>query len=422
LRAVRQRGLHGRITARVAASTLRAEPARHEACSVTADPVTPSNAEEHMKFGFLTEGDTPRGYSVASRYHEVIREAQFAEEMGFDFWGASEQHFTGPVATISAPEVLFAAVAQATTRIKIRSMSCVMLHFNHPLRIAERLATLDILSKGRMEFGTARGNNHHVVSAFEIDAANSRAEWEETLRLTVKALTTDPVEHEGRYYKVSPVTVWPRLYQPHFPPIYLSSTSLETHQKAGELGIGVTSFTFYGWEYMEQALAAYKKAVATATPIPGARVNDSVGILFVGGQVASTTAKALELARPGALGFMKFLIDFFGTMADTAPDYAYLKDWQKLIAGHEDDLDYMNEALPLMLNGTPDEVIEKLRKFEAMGVDEAILRIDGNGHRQIMEAIEMLGKYVIPEFKNRANVVRQSTYEDVGVIPPPYML
>jgi alkanesulfonate monooxygenase SsuD/methylene tetrahydromethanopterin reductase-like flavin-dependent oxidoreductase (luciferase family) len=119
---------------------------------------------------------------------------------------------------------------------------------------------------------------------------------------------------------------------------------------------------------------------------------------------------------------MKFLIDFFGTMAATAPDYAYLKDWQKLIAGHEDDLDYMNQALPLMLNGTPDEVIEKLRKFEAMGVDEAILRIDGNGHRQIMQAIEMLGKYVIPEFKNRANVVRQSTYEDIGVIPPPFML
>jgi hypothetical protein len=60
-----------------------------------------------MKFGFLTEGDSPRGYSVANRYHEVIREAQYADEMGFDFWGSSEQHFTGPVATISAPEVLF---------------------------------------------------------------------------------------------------------------------------------------------------------------------------------------------------------------------------------------------------------------------------------------------------------------------------
>ena len=372
-----------------------------------------------MRFGFLTEGDTPRGASVADRYHEVIREAQFAEEHGFDFWGASEQHFTGPVATISAPEVLFAAVAHATTKIKIRSMSCVMLHFNHPLRVAERLATLDIISRGRMEFGTARGNNHHVVTTFGIDASTSRAEWEETLTVVVKALTQDPVEHHGAFYDFPPITVWPRLHQPEFPRIFLSSTSLETHQKAGEVGIGLTSFTFYGWEYMEEALNAYKKAVAKAKPFPGAKVNDSMGVLFVGGQVASTHAKALELARPGALGFMKFLIGFFGTMGEQGPDYAYLKDWQKMIAGHEDDLEYMNEALPLMLNGTPDEVIEKLKKFEALGVDEAIFRIDGNGHRAIMEGIEMLGRYVIPEFKNPANVVRQSPYEDAGVPPPP---
>lgn len=75
-----------------------------------------------MRFGFLTEGDTPRGASVANRYHEIIREAQFLEQMGFDFWGCSEQHFTGPVATISAPEVLLGAVAQATSRIKIRTI------------------------------------------------------------------------------------------------------------------------------------------------------------------------------------------------------------------------------------------------------------------------------------------------------------
>jgi alkanesulfonate monooxygenase SsuD/methylene tetrahydromethanopterin reductase-like flavin-dependent oxidoreductase (luciferase family) len=375
-----------------------------------------------MRFGMFTEGDAPRGYSVAQRYYEVIREAQYAEEMGFDFWGASEQHFTGPVATISAPEVLFAAVAQVTSRIKIRSMSAVMLHFNHPLRIAERLATLDILSRGRIEMSTARGNNPHVVGAFEVDAPNTREEWEETLRLTVKALTTDPVEHHGRFYRVEPVSVWPKLYQPEFPKIFLSSTSLETHQKAGELGLGLCSFTIYGWEYMEEALRSYEKAIANATPIPGTSVNRSKGILVLGGQVAATRREALAKARPSALGFMKFLVDFFGSIGETSPDYAYLGDWKKLIAGHEDDLEYMNDALPLMVNGTPDEMIEKIRRLEKLGADEVIFRIDGNGHRQIMESLEMFGKYVIPEFKHPANVVRQSIYEDLGVFPPPFMV
>lgn len=136
-----------------------------------------------MKFGFLTEGGTPRGASVANRYHEIIREVQFLEEMNSDFWGSSEQHFTGPVATISAPEVLYGAVAQATNRVKLPTMSTVMLHFNHPIRTAERLATLDIVSRGRIEFGTARGNNTGVVHTFEIDADGTKSEWRETLEV-----------------------------------------------------------------------------------------------------------------------------------------------------------------------------------------------------------------------------------------------
>src|SRR5262245_51525279 len=106
-----------------------------------------------MKFTLFTEGDTHRGYSVTQRYDEMIREAQYAEEMGFYGWGCSEQHFVGPACTTSAPEVLYGAVAFATSRIKLRTMSTVLLHFNHPLRIAERLATIDVISHGRLELG-----------------------------------------------------------------------------------------------------------------------------------------------------------------------------------------------------------------------------------------------------------------------------
>lgn len=375
-----------------------------------------------MKFGLFTEGDTPRGYSVARRYQEMIREAQFAEEMGFDFWGCSEQHFTGPVATTSAPEVLYGAVAHATSRIKLRTMSTVMLHFNHPLRIAERLATIDILSHGRVELGTVRGNNPHVVKAFEIDAPNAVKEWEESLRLTAKALTQETVEHHGHYYNVEPVTVWPRLYQPTFPPTFVSSTGLGTHEQAGGLGLGVLSFTVYGWDHVEQAVKTYREAVAAADPIPGIPVNNSIGRLFLGGQLAVTKEAALEKARPSCLGFMKFLINFFASTGETSPDYAYLKDWEKLIAGHEDDLGWMNDNLPQVLNGTPDDVIEEVRRIEGIGFDEAIFRIDGNGHHQIMESLELFGKYVIPEFRNRDDVVQVSTYEGLGVAAPPFML
>ncbi|MGD9762829.1 MAG: LLM class flavin-dependent oxidoreductase [Candidatus Binatia bacterium] len=375
-----------------------------------------------MRFGFLTEGDTPRGASVANRYHEVIREAQFAEQMGFDFWGCSEQHFTGPVATISAPEVLLGAVAQATSRIKIRTMSFVMLHLNHPIRSAERLATLDILSNGRMEFGTARGNNAAVVSSFKIDADNTKAEWRETLEVIVKALTTDPLEHHGRFYDIDPTNVWPRLYQREFPPIYLSSTSIDTHIAAGKLGIGPMHASPYGWEYLQDCIDGYKKEIANATPIPGTRVNNAMCHAALGVHCAATREQALYESRPASLGFNKWLMSFYGAIAKTSPEYAYMADVSKTLGDHADDLPYLADALPWFLIGTPDECIERLRVFQKMGIDEIIVRIDGFGHKKHMDSIEMFGKYVLPEFKNPGNIVRVSAYEEIGVAANPFML
>ena len=150
-----------------------------------------------MKFGLFTEGDTNRGYSVTQRYDEMIREAQYAEAVGFDTWGCSEQHFVGPTCTTSAPEVIYGAIAHATSRITLRTMSTVMLHFNHPIRIAERLATIDVLSHGRLEIAAVRGNNAHVFDAFQVDAANTVKEWDETFRVVVKALTEESFSHQG---------------------------------------------------------------------------------------------------------------------------------------------------------------------------------------------------------------------------------
>lgn len=375
-----------------------------------------------MRFGFLTEGDTPRGASVANRYHEIIREAQFLDELGFDFWGCSEQHFTGPVATISAPEVLLGAVAQATSRIKIRTMSFVMLHFNHPLRSAERLATLDILSRGRIEFGTARGNNAAVVNAFKVDANRTKAEWRETLEVIVKALTCERLVHRGEFYDFECDAIWPRLYQSRFPLIYLSATSLDTHAAAGKLGIGPMHASPYGWEYLRDCIAAYRKEIAAAAPIPGTLVNNSIAHAVLGVHCAATREKALEESRPSALGFNKWLMSFYDAIAKTSPEYAYMADVRKTLGDHADDLPYLVDSLPWFLIGTPEDCIERLRVFERMGIDEIILRMDGYGHRKIMEGIEMFGKYVLPEFQNPANIVRVSPYEEIGVAAHPFML
>ena len=168
--------------------------------------------------------------------------AIFAEEMGFEFFGSSEQHFIPTGYTISAPEVLYGAIVALTSTIKLRHMSVVTLRFNHPIRIAERLATLDILSHGRVEFGTARSNNIQCLKAFGVDPTTTRSEWRETMEVVVRALTESPFEFHGEHYDFDPVDVVPKLYRPQCPPIFVSASSYETHHVAGQIGIGAMSF------------------------------------------------------------------------------------------------------------------------------------------------------------------------------------
>jgi alkanesulfonate monooxygenase SsuD/methylene tetrahydromethanopterin reductase-like flavin-dependent oxidoreductase (luciferase family) len=113
---------------------------------------------------------------------------------------------------------------------------------------------------------------------------------------------------------------------------------------------------------------------------------------------------------------------FYQAIGETSPDYAYLADVKNTLGDHADDLPYLVDALPWFLIGTPDDFIERLNVFIKMGIDEVILRMDGYGHKTIMEGIEMIGKYVIPEFRRPANIVRHSTYEEAGVPAHPYML
>ena len=204
----------------------------------------------------------PKGLSYSARYHEIIKEAVFAEEMGFDFWGTSEQHFVPSAYAVSAPETLYGAVAALTSRITIRHMSVVMLRYNHPIRIAERVATLDILSKGRLELGTARSNNIEYLKAFGVDPVTTREEYRETVEVVVRALMESPFEYHGKFYDFGPTSIVPRLHGPKCPPMYVSATSIETHRSSGELGIGsMTHDNWFGWDYMKQCVSAHQEGL-----------------------------------------------------------------------------------------------------------------------------------------------------------------
>jgi len=352
-----------------------------------------------MRFALIQEGDFPEGGDIPARYREMITEAVFAEEMGFETYCLSEQHFLKDTCTVSSPEVYLADIAARTTKLRLRTTSTVLLTFNHPIRVAERLTTLDVLSNGRAELGTARSNNLHTLQGFGVDPAESRAQWNESIDIIIKALTHDPFEHKGRFWTVPPRTLTPKpIQQPH-PPIFVSATSSETHQNAGERGIGVmTGNSILGWDYAERCINCYKEGNAKVSPAEGSYVNNHVGFFVAVAHCSDRMEEAYRQASRVTKGFVDLVIWLYSKLGASSPDYAYLSQIKK-IEERKEDLEWVINSAPYFMVGTPDYLVERLRRLQRMGVQEVLLRIDGMGHKINMQAIEAFGTKVIPQFQ-----------------------
>jgi alkanesulfonate monooxygenase SsuD/methylene tetrahydromethanopterin reductase-like flavin-dependent oxidoreductase (luciferase family) len=368
-----------------------------------------------MNFALLQEAHFPAGVSLEQRYREMVEEAVLAEECGFHVYALSEQHFgyspnwpperVGPVsrATVSAPEVFLTYVAARTSRIRLRTTSTVLLRFNHPVRVAERLNTLDVLSGGRAELGTARSNNVATMEAFGVDPTETRAQWTESLELIVKALARDPFSHEGQFWTMGERTLTPASVQEPYPPIYVSASGPETHGIAGEVGIGaMTGASVLGWPHVEKCVEAYRTAIAAPSRPVGPQVTNSLGFTVLIAHCADSIAEAEAEVGEFAHDFLERMLGpggIYEKLVQASPDYAYL-DQMKEIQDRRHDLEFVLDHAPYAALGPPDVLIERFRRVEALGYNEILLRIDGMTHDAVCRSIEAIGRYVIPAFSS----------------------
>ena len=324
----------------------------------------------------------------------MVDEAVLAEQAGFDFYGLSEQHFLPDIATTSAPEGILNIVASKTSKLRLRFMSAV-ISVNHPVRIVERLNTLDVMSDGRAELGIARSNNIYTLEAFGVSPQSTRARLNEGLEVVFGALTRGSFEHHGDIWDIPERAVVPPAVQKPHPPVLLSATSLETHRMGAKLGLGIMSGnTVLGWDYLDENIRAYKDEISDAEPI-GGFVLDSIGSFVATAHCAPTMEEAKAEAEHVAYEFMDTVMDIYTKLAKASPDYEYLGRIETL-SDHIHDLDFLMEYNPYFHIGPPDFLVERFLRLQAMGVDELILRIDGMGHEANMKAIEMIGEHVIP--------------------------
>ena len=230
-----------------------------------------------------------------------------------------EHHFLTEFAHSSAPEVFLAAVVAAHEAHPHRPRrDAAAPPFNHPIRVAERVAALDIVSNGRVEFGTGRSSSYEQAG-FEIDTEESRDMWQESLEIIPRMWTGEPFEYEGKFVKIPARNIIPKPLQKPHPPIWMAATSPDSWELAGRNGIGILGLTiFVQRPQLAERVQAYRAALKHAKPV-GKFVNDKVGAFTIV-HVAETSEQAIANGGPDAA--INYLLYAFRVFAAASPTRA----------------------------------------------------------------------------------------------------
>ena len=191
-----------------------------------------------VEFGSFMEFECEGEHSQAQAFERSIAHAELAEELGLDAVWLAEFHFEPDRSVLSAPLIVASAIASRTRRIKIGTAVHV-LPLGHPLRIAEEAATVDQVSRGRLQFGVGRSAMPGDFEGYNTPLSESRERFLETLEIILKAWTNERFSHEGRFFQFEDVCLMPKPYQKPCPPIRIAATTSDTFPVIGRLGFPI---------------------------------------------------------------------------------------------------------------------------------------------------------------------------------------
>ena len=231
-----------------------------------------------MKFGLFYELSVPRPWTRESErtvYNNALEQVKLADELGFDQVWAVEHHFLEEYSHCPAPELFLTACAMVTKKIRVGHGIVVCVpEFNHPIKIAERTAVLDILSGGRLEVGTGRSATWTELGGFRSDPDITKKSWDEFVRCLPKMWTQETYAYQGEFWSMPERTIIPKVYQKPHPPMWVAVTSPGTELDAADRGLGSLGLTFGQFAEQERRIAEYRRRIQLCEPV-GDFVNDS---------------------------------------------------------------------------------------------------------------------------------------------------
>jgi alkanesulfonate monooxygenase SsuD/methylene tetrahydromethanopterin reductase-like flavin-dependent oxidoreductase (luciferase family) len=221
-------------------------------------------------------GPRPWDVTEPKRLREDVEMGVVADEVGFDYFWAPEHHCLEDYSHNSCSHLTCLAVGMRTQRIRVATgIFNICPPINHPVRVAEQIATIDILTHGRVDLGTGRGSGSTEVETFGVTTDESRAMWDEAIRAIPRMWTQELFSWQGKYFSVPERCILPKPVQKPHPPLWVTASNPGTVELGGRMGLGVAVFSFQDPELLRPLVETYKKAVARAEPV-GAFVNNRI--------------------------------------------------------------------------------------------------------------------------------------------------
>jgi len=388
-----------------------------------------------MKLGLLYALQRPyEGTNVDENrlYKEVVEQCLFAEEMGFESFWLVEHHFLTGFSASPCPEVMLGALSKLTSRIRL-GFGVSILPYHHPVRVAERVAMVDQLTDGRVEFGTGRSNAYEQLG-LGVDPRDTRGMWDEAITMIPQIWQAEEFSWEGRFWKVPKRRVLPKPYQKPHPPIWLAGTQPSTYGLAAEKGIGVLLSAATVPDLLADHVRAYRDNIKQAKPV-GAFVNNQFSV-SIHAYCGEDKRKAREICARSMKTFYgpdkpytRDRVEVYQDLLQAwggVPDHlkSQFSRWirqsndkvQAVAAEQGINFDSGPEAARAaigmldadtlcdrgaIVGGDPDSCTKIIKKFEEIGVDQLtmVMQTETVPHDKVMKSLEVFGRYVLPAFR-----------------------
>jgi alkanesulfonate monooxygenase SsuD/methylene tetrahydromethanopterin reductase-like flavin-dependent oxidoreductase (luciferase family) len=355
-----------------------------------------------MKFGGFYELQLPRPWARESEHtllQQAFSQVELSDRGGFDYVWATEHHFLEEYAHSSAPEVFLAACSQRTKHVRIGHGIVQMPPFiNHPARVAERIATLDLISDGRCDFGAGAGATQTELGGFLVPQEEKKAMMIEGFRVAIRMLVEDPfLGLEGTYITVPPRNVVPKPFQKPHPPLWMACSRRESILQAARLGVGALAFSFVSPEEARQWAKDYHTVIENECDPIGYSVNPQLAITCP--FLCDRDGERVQQLGMENYGYFIYGLGHYSFFGEHEPGKTDI--WHEFHTNPHEFLPPEGRVQDCV--GTPEMIRTRLREFEDSGIDQVICLSQAGRipHELLCSSIELFCKEVLPEFKER---------------------